>query len=333
MTDVFNLSHIFVVFHPGAAGNFISTLIRSLMLQDNVELSISSSGSCHLNSKEIKDAIEYFSCGIFYIQQANIKPHTFDRRVEFYKDKLLSLNETITKPVVTWTHDFTNIPLYRTLFPNCKILVITQESITEKLVITSLQQMKNILVEDLVSVIPDEVRNWFLNTWTDSCRSMLCSMVGNEHLSFINTMLNDRFNAEYKDILTYASVFRMLDRYDLLPAIDNQPCDDKVNYVSYSGSLINSDKLLITVKPYNECIDDNCVILPYRVIMNNDTDILINVMNDLIGELSVEQKKNIVEKLHKYVNSQPKELLENPIEYLQVLKQKAILFSEHIKSK
>jgi hypothetical protein len=324
MNNVFELPHIFVVFHPGAAGNFMTNLIRNI-LNEGVNVQVSSIGSCHDDSSASKLAFEYFSCGIFYPEQYKIKPHSFDNRVQFYKNKLLSLTQPITSPVVTWTHDFTNIPLYRKLFPNCKILVITQETIDEKLIITAMQQLKNILAKDLISMIPAETKNWFFNIWKDSCRVKISELTNDT--SFIEKMLDDRFNDAYRDIIEYASIFSMLDRYGLTPAIDDLPTEDRVNYVAYYGAVVKSSKPLIIVKSYNECIDNDCILLPYSSIIHNNNDRVIEQLYYLIGNLSDTQKNTITFKLNQYVDGQPKSLVSSPLQYLRQLRDKALIFN------
>lgn len=323
--EIFLREHYFVVFHPGASGNFLSSLIRNIVSTQQDNVNIASSGSCHSMLPEVQKEIEYFSCGVFLAQQTKIKPYSFENRVKFYKKRLLSYDGKVPGSVVSWTHDFTNIPVYRKLFPNSKILVITQESASEKMCVTILQQLKNILSEDVQGILSENARNQHTAVWEEDCREILLAMVGTDYALLINEMLADRFNPEYKDILIYVSVYRRLRQANMLGILDDTHTVDTMNYNSYySGPNDSPKNKYILAGPYKDYVDDACVQLPYESLMNKDMSTIIDTLTALLGTLTEEQKEYIKLEVSRYVDSQPAIVLDDPIGYIKSLKDSII---------
>ena len=215
MSDLFALRHCFIVFHPGAAGNFLAGLTNKLVSNELSNLDISLTGSSHSPNNKSK-----LSCNIF-TQPASLPEHRLTK-ISQYRKYFSQLD--IKNPTVNWTHDFTNIPVYQQLFPNAKILVVTQESINEKLTVTIQQQLKNILDPNVNSAIPEARLKVVLDRWREYAENKITELVGNKELA--NTIVDDRFNPKYKDIVTYVTLVRMLEYYKLL---GNDP--DVVNCV------------------------------------------------------------------------------------------------------
>ena len=62
---VFDLEHIFIVFAPGAGGNFISGLLVNLITNKLSQLDISSTGSAHISMAKKAAKQDYISFGTF----------------------------------------------------------------------------------------------------------------------------------------------------------------------------------------------------------------------------------------------------------------------------
>lgn len=129
--EFYQQPHVFVVFRPGSAGNLISTIVYNLINNSTTELKMSSSGDAHENNivKRKRNNADHFSLGSG-ILDTDIKFLSVEEKLTYYKH-LIDLHPYESRPYVTWTHDFTNIDLYRVLFPNCKIIEITNDSVYE----------------------------------------------------------------------------------------------------------------------------------------------------------------------------------------------------------
>jgi hypothetical protein len=176
----------------------------SKILSNNLDqLAISASGSSHTTVSTKNNGLD-LSCGTFIDDQPQFD--SFADKVLFYRNKF-SIS-TITTPQVSWTHDFTNIPIYRELFPNSKILVVTQESSQEKLAITILQQLKNTLDPNVNSAVTAHNREQYESRWKESAINKITEMIGDKTIA---TMIaEDKFNVQYKSIITYVTLLRMI---------------------------------------------------------------------------------------------------------------------------
>ena len=319
--NIFLREQVFVVFHPGASGNFFTNLIRNLKNNFTDHISIGPTGSCHTITPEIEKENRLFSCGTFFIQQAKIKPYSFENRVSYYKNYILQHFDPTIKTGVTWTHDFTNIPVYRKLFPNSKILAVTQETPEEKLCVTILQQLKNILSKDALNILSESARAKYNAIWEQECKEILRSIVGVENESLIEDIFKDRFNHEYRDILTYLSVYRILQESNMLGILDNYDTIDTINYVSYYDNPNSTAKnKRILIGPYSKYIDDNCFLLPYKYIMCGNTEQILDTFTNLLGPLSETQQKYAASELERYRTNQPYKVLKDPIGYMKSLR-------------
>lgn len=313
ISKIFNLPHVFVVFHPGASGNFISNLVRNIVDNNLTSLPLLPSGSCHYIAEDVKYKAEYFSCGMFFAQHLlAIKPYSFDKRVEFYRNKMSSYDRPINSPVVTWTHDFTNIPVYRKLFPNSKILVITQDSLREKLITIIMRQLKTILSDSPTHFLSSTIKDWYTELWKKECTEVLESLLGTNNSSMIAEMLNDRFNIKYKNMLLYASIQRTLTEYNLLEFNDN--VKDTVNWVSYHKS-----NQRVIVKPYHDYIDDECILLPLRHIADNNFIEINKSLAMLLDTLTPNHIEYVKYSLNQYTEVQPAGVNIDPEQFIKTL--------------
>jgi hypothetical protein len=314
MNDLFSMKHYFVVFHPGSGGNFLSGLLTKLLTNELSILPVTATGSSHTTVDNKNNGLD-LSCGTFIDSEPMFQSH--DDKVLYYRNKFPTLD--ITSPQISWTHDFTNIPVYRQLFPNSKILVVTQESKIEKFTITILQQLKNILDPNVNSAVPEQKRNEYLLRWKERSKLSLSKLLDDDVLA--SKIIEDRFNPIYKDVITYVTLSRMLGYYRLLNGEQ-----DVVNYVL--KPTIGTKVPYEIVAPYSDYIDEECVLLPYDVIRLNDSDQLIQKFTELFGEIDAKKQEYIKYTLNKYHTGQNQQVLNDPIEYLTMIKSNTLSFAK-----
>jgi hypothetical protein len=314
MNDLFSMKHYFVVFHPGSGGNFLSGLLTKLLTNELSILPVTATGSSHTTVDNKNNGLD-LSCGTFIDSEPMFQSH--DDKVLYYRNKFTTLD--ITSPQISWTHDFTNIPVYRQLFPNSKILVVTQESKIEKFTITILQQLKNILDPNVNSAVPEQKRNEYLLRWKERSNLSLSKLLDDDVLA--SKIIEDRFNPIYKDVITYVTLSRMLGYYRLLNGEQ-----DVVNYVL--KPTIGDKVPYEIVAPYSDYIDEECVLLPYDVIRLNDSDQLIQKFTELFGEIDAKKQEYIKYTLNKYHTGQNQQVLNDPIEYLTMIKSNTLSFAK-----
>ena len=313
-TSIFDLPHKFIIFHPGAGGNFIFNLVSKIHYNIESDVVLSSSGHAHAESIKKMERRDYLDCGMRYQSQFN----TPEEKLTYYKDLITDQYQTVDcQPEVVWTHDFSNIPLYRNLFPNCRILVITQESVKEKLVITLLQQLKN----RLDSTPPAFVDEDFFNnqTWISKCVKNLTLKFGEQYKDIVAHVLKNRKRPEYFPIVAYATFRTMLKYYKLIHHIDESFVKKKdiVNCVIETIPEHKHAPYKI-VNPYRHYIDNECSVLPYRAILENKPDELADRISSLLDNRLDQHWKDFIQRnLKTYLDAQDQFLLNDPVGYLK----------------
>ena len=69
--SIFDLEHIFIVFHPGAGGNFIASLLEKVVRKDVSSINIGTTGTAHtVNDRKIAGT-DYLSFGTEVYEQSN----------------------------------------------------------------------------------------------------------------------------------------------------------------------------------------------------------------------------------------------------------------------
>lgn len=315
MSDIFSIEHYFVVFHPGAGGNFLTGLIKKLISGEYSPLHVSTTGSSH-TTIQIKNTNLDLSCGTFVDDLP-----TFDSvedKVSYYRQQFST--SPISTSQVSWTHDFTNIPVYRQLFPNSKVLVVTQESMTEKFVITILQELKNILDPSVNSVVTKEKNQEYVERWKKRAFEEISLISSNE---VAEKIVNDRFNVDYRSIVEYVTLKRAMRYYQLSRFLDypNLSSVDTVNYVLWPniGNTRTPYLPYDIIGPYSDFVDSDCVKLPYEFIRTNNSEKLVSTLSELLGTLNAEQVDFVTDTLTSYYSNQKREVLEDPIGYYSSL--------------
>ena len=312
--QIFDLAHIFIVFHPGASGNFIASLLEKVLKNDTDTINVGVSGTAHTLINRKISGTDYLSFGTEVDEQSAFNSE--EDRIDFYLDKIKSEYTDVSTPHIIWSHDFTNIPLYKKFFPNSKILVITQESDMEKVAVVLFNVTKNILDLNTINPLTEKRRIEVMRMWHHGMRMELSNMLGESRVRTLD---------KNSKLVRYISFSRMLKYYGLaklLDPIDRQP--DLVNTILYPHKeLLILGKIPYTIgKPYSE-YTDGCIKLPFIYLMQDDVNMLINSLSNII-DLDEVKIQIILNNYKKYRSAQNQEILSNPIAYYVRLKEEAL---------
>jgi hypothetical protein len=312
--SIFDLEHIFIVFHPGAAGNFIASLLEKVLKNDTDTINVGVSGTAHTLINRKIAGIDYLSFGTEVDEQSAFKSE--NDRINFYLDKIKSEYTDVTTPQIIWSHDFTNIPLYKKFFPNSKILVITQESDMEKVAVVMFNVAKNILDLNTINPLTEKRRIEVMRMWNHGMRMELVHLLGESKTRTLD---------KNSKLVRYVAFSRMLRYYKLDKLLDSperQP--DLVNTVLYpSKELLILGKTPYTIgKDYSE-YTEGCIKLPFMYLMQDDTNTLLSSLSNIV-DLNEETINIILNNYKKYRSAQNQEILSNPLRYYAKLKEEIL---------
>jgi len=316
---IFNLDHIFIVFNPGSGGNFIAGIANSLINASFDSPLISSAGSSHTVKTDNKAAgTDFLSFGTL-TEEHTLFP-TADARINYYLENIRNNYTSVTTPQVVWTHDFTNIPIYKRFFKNARILVITTHTDRECLTSLIMNTLKTLLDEQ--ANIPLTKQHWenAVSRWKEHCVPEMKKLVGSSN---IDQMLSDRFNPVYRDTIALASIRTFLRYYGMVSLVEDVNNTERMvfNNVLYPPDKQGAPyKIGESIYSY---LDQDCVILPYSYLSDNDDTVLLDRMTALIQrELTEEEQGFVKTSLYKYRLAQNQTLLEDPRKFYNDLKSK-----------
>ena len=335
MNDIFSQEHIFVVFQQGAGGNFLSSLIQNIVKNNLIELPITSIGSAHPVVDLKKVGKDYLSFGTLPDDQLRFKSQ--EEREEFYLSNIKSQYSNDVERKVVWTHDFSNIPLYKKYFPNSKIFVVTQESVREKIALTCMNVLKTLLAKGSPGPFPEEQWQNIKNRWAFLSTQELQSFLDTN----IDQDLKELIIQEYPDIFKYVNIIKRLEYFRLRHYIDNTQVtqDDVVN-----NSLFNIETVEYIKNPslqlysigntHQSYIQDYCVTLPYYHVLDSRLDLLENAIEKLLNKSLTDSERDYLHSSFKfYMGKQDKLLLSDPIAYVKQLENLARISREDFKRK
>ena len=315
MLSIFEQRHIFVVFNPGSGGNFLAGIINNIVNSNLTFLDISSTGSSHTVLRDKSKGTDFLSFGTFPEEHDLFKSET--ERESFYYENIKSAYPSETsKPEIIWTHDFTNIPLYRKYFKNAQVLVITTSTEMEHLTALFMLAKKTILDKNSLLPLTPALQDFFNNRWATHCTFQLLRLTTPEEA---NKMVNDRFNVEYKDILYYATIRMMMNFFGILHLVEPvSKQEDIFNRIINPRDRSVGNKL-------DYYIDDKCVVLPYRYLADNDSNLLVSKISEVLEQELSNDELNYIRKLFEtYRSVQDSQLLANPVEYYKELRRRAL---------
>lgn len=321
MTCVFELPHIFIVFQPGTSGNFVAGLLNNLINKNHPDVHISPNGSSHTVISRKIAGTDYMSFGTIYEDQLNFPSP--DQRLNYYLTNIEKLNGTITTPQVIWTHDFTNISLYRNFFPNSKILVITQNSNLEKLVAVFMNVTKNLVDPNFVAPFPPQQWEGINKHLDFLLETSLKNIVGRQRSEDI---IKNKFSKDNRNLMKFLRTYQLLAYFGLLHLVDKNvvPTKDLANNVLFLDPADNIEPIKIGL-PYSELIDNECVQLPYNYLIEGKVNLLIGAIASLVGHLADSERTFIEVQFNKYRDMQDQTMLTDPYKYYSDLAKTTVI--------
>jgi len=303
---MFDLDHVFVTFAPGSGGNFITALMNRIVSGDISSLPINQNGSFHIldnGKREGKDSISFGSS-----PEENKLFTSDEQRAEHYI-KLISEEYKEPKRIVTWSHDYTNLPLYKKYFPKCRTLAITVYTPEEKLMSMMMQVNKVVLTSEKDIAIPLSLWYRLKNRLKLLINKKIKQMYGDdEDFSFV---FERRFEPEYADIVFYYSTLLLLQYASLT---------DALNLIKEPFGFAQVNTI-----PYKKIIKDNSdsILSFYDLTYNtkNSTKVYSETLN---RPMSNDENAYLKYAFEYYHNMQDKFLLENPVQYFFNRKEKAM---------
>lgn len=292
LEELLSRKHIFVFFSPGTGGSFISCLLAGLY-NCKKNITISASGNAH--SYVLADPVSDWGSmpGSLNYPEVNMK-------------RWISgvLREANNPYPVTLSHSFNTISEARRTCPNGKFLIITAETLREKLVASIMLPRKYLFSENSPNV-QDKLLNEVKNDITKYLRKI---EIEEKVITFlISIFTENRFNPEYLNLLAW---IRTKDKYERLQLDSkdfyHEPVDD---------------------------IPDDFVQLPFSTILNHDIKRLIDTVQKCFDEeLTDLQREYITRNFDNYHRAQEQELIRDPDEYFRLLEESAMTQLEELKN-
>lgn len=306
LLSVFDQRHIFVVFNPGSGGNFLAGIINNILNSNLISLDISGTGSSHTVLRDKSTGTDYLSFGTLMEEHDYFESE--EERESFYIEHIKkTYTSENSKPEVIWSHDFTNIPLYRKYFKNARILVINNTTHDEQLTALFMLAKKTLL--DKNCLLPMSRSTWeiVMERWSIHCMKQLLLFKNSDDAI---KMISDRFNDEYKDDLHYATIRMMLIFYGMLHLVEEVPKQKSVyEHVIYPATKTTGKRL-------DYYVDDECTTLPYRYLATGDYELLVEKISAILERtLNNDELSYIKTSFDRYRLSQDQLLLSNPVTY------------------
>jgi hypothetical protein len=312
MTNFYNQSHIFVVFRPGAGGNFISSLLDNLLQQNFNTVKLSDSGRAHYNNiverKRLGKDYLSFGSGLLF---ADPKFPTVDEKIKFYKNGIDN-SDYLNQPYITWTHSFGNIPIYRSIFPNGQILSISEDTLKERLAGLIMHVNKNHFSNDNQFPFPAEHQikpQLFKATVISNVFSISYpgKIYQSGHLDIDRLML-------YKYFLKSSKLEKYLN-YDLEAKIPYEDTDSEELILTKNIGQFSVDRHYISL-----CSST----INYSDILNGSADKIVREFETVLKRPLTDRELQCVDNsLDEYVKSQNLDIISDPKKYLDDIKEKA----------
>jgi hypothetical protein len=312
----FDLPHVFIVFHPGSGGNFVSGIFNRVIHNDSTSLPINLEGSSHTVDTP------YMSFGVTPDEQI-----LFDNREcreHYYLEQIKREYKDVDRALVTWTHDFSNIEFYRKYFKKCKIVCITATSKEEMLSSIFMNVNKMMLADPVVWPIHPKIKKFRSNRLDKWTKYTLSKMLKSEFSNSIDMIYNSRHDNQYRPIVKLAVIHLLLGQMGLLHYVNpNQYSEHEVfNHVSYPNINSSSSMKYIIGPHVNNYIALADVSLPYNYLATHNVDLLVSTVSTILErELSQNEIEFIHSSFAKYISSQNSLVLSDPIQYYNTIKE------------
>jgi hypothetical protein len=321
MNTIFELPHIFVVFIPGAGGNFVSGLLNRIIIGKFETIEVAPNGSSHtvIYNKQIEgDSLSFGT----HVEEHTV--FTSEEEIEnHYLNRIKSEYINVGSPIVTWTHNYSNIRLYKKHFKNARILVIHPTTIEDKLTCVFMHVTKVLL--DSTTKVPIPQRAW--GNLTDKLEKFfkleLVQIVGMQRAEKI---ASDKNNKEYKDIVDYAITKVMLRYFGILGTVDTV---EYIEHTIFDTMLYPSKSPNINItysvgEKLSVYIEDADSVLPYSYISTDNLNLLVEKLELVLGRtLDLFEVAYVRVEYTKYRAAQDRIILTEPVRFYQSLKANA----------
>jgi hypothetical protein len=306
LLSFYDLPHIFVVFCPGGSGNFISGLLNKILNENLSELEINKDGSSHTVKNNI------LSFGNTY--EERFKFNSDEEREKYYIRKIEEEYSEVNVPIVTWSHDFTNINIYKKYFKNSKVICITQENDNEHLSCILMNVLKVILNDPKTWPIDNHAKKLMYRRFKYICLDVLKKNLKFEFKHLVYDIFENRQNnQEYKDLITFAIINGLLKYYQISKRSTeieiNSPTDGYIPGVGF--------------KNLNFFIKNADVTLPYNYLVTQNYELLTLTIEKIIRRTLSHDEKSFVDRSFKqYLDLQNRVILDDPVDFYKSIKKK-----------
>ena len=319
----FDLGHIFIVFGPGSGGNFIAGLLNNLVASEFIKLDISPEGSSHTVSTNSNS----LSFGTISDEQVEFTSRA--EREQYYIQKINEEYANVITPQVSWTHDFTNISVYKKYFKNCRILTITHDSYASRLTSVYMHVTKVFFNPKFTVPIKEPYKSNLFNTWEYTCKSALVPYIGTDITNYIfNNRATDQIA---KDIITYVSLRIISNHYGLLNYSLGKASDEPCRYDHALYPNEDNSQLHTIGENYCDYVDESDAILAYSYLINDQPNLLLTAIEKILQRtLSVEERMFVLTEYTTYQTSQNQNILLDPITYYRTTEKTALAHLEKL---
>jgi len=324
MSDFFKQPHIFVVFFPGSSGNLISSMLDSL-ITPRESVIISTSGHAHNNSinERKKKGTDFLSMGSGIVSKMQFASN--EEKLNYYKEKILQSDYDASKRYVTWSHDYSNIPLYNSLFPNAKILTISSNTLRERLIAMLLKVNKNSFcmdnelpatAEDIALI--DRAKKYILALTIRKYYGIHCRQVPDE--------LQDTDLLKYLTYRFYYDTFEFGKFESLHSTVPN--ISARIKFDPETNDMVLSDPKPLKIEGIRNHYE-----ISFDDILTNSDKIPMVFEHLLDRELTNTDRAQIKETLIQYIEKQEPLILADPMLYINMYKERADkIISEWVKA-
>ena len=329
--SVFDLPHIFIVFRYGAGGNFIASLVDKVVRSDLTSITVKSTGSAHtlLNNKHLGQ--DWLSFGTNPEEKSEF--NTEADREQYYLQRINEEYTAISSPHVTWTHDFTNIPIYKKYFKNSQVLSITQDSLTHRLTSICMHVTKIFLDPDVIVPLREPYKTIAFHRWKHEVIGLMSLTLG---YSLSVDVFNKRESEQYaKDIVRYFSLRWLIEGFNIIEFAEETGNEGEIciyDYATYPNPnwSIDDKKMFIIGENYNDYVGQTDATLSYSYLIDTKPKLLIEAIEKLVQRsLTIEENSFVLREYLSYYRSQNKDIMNDPIRYYKAVKQVAL---DHIKN-
>lgn len=310
----FDLRHVFIVFQHGAGGNFLAGLISKVLNEDLSVPLISSTGSSHTVGN-IEMSFGRTVEDLFLFPSKN-------DRIQKYLTSIEEKYTDIITPQVSWSHNFSNIKLYKLYFKNSIIISITANSLREKLYCILMQIKKNFLDLDGSKHWPisDNLKKIMWSRLETNAKLVLSKRLNPELNLSIDDIYNNRHDDKYSQLIEYVYIEVLLKFYGIsIDQSNPNSSQDLFNNVVYTDTK-NFYSRIIGPK-ISDLIKDCNVQLNVSDLYGRSYSMILNSVSLAINRpLSSQEVSFINNTIDQYISNQNSKILFDPIEYYHSIK-------------